>query len=405
VLFFAGIPETVQVEGLAPEAPVQSLVKTPVDGYRTGSPALRGLRYSAYGYVDNPGATASGFGAQSLSPAEQTYYLQTPKLDPRIPELARSLTANARSELDKAAAIERHLKARFGYSLELLKQPAGDPLAHFLFDRKKGHCEYFASAMAILLRSIGVPSRMATGFQSGTYNPLTGWYLIRSTDAHAWVEAYVPDRGWAVFDPTPPDPAFSGTTLVSRLRMYADALDVAWQDWVMSYDLERQIFLVDRVGRSTRSFSLDWIDRWDTIRSFWSGAGRSWLLPALGIAVGLAALGALASWLGPALLLWWRRRQRVEKIRNGHGNASDATLLYEQMLLQLGKRGFHKPAWMTPGEFVEALPQSAGSPKQQVAEFTTVYQQLRFGNHPSAASQLVRMLEELQSGRPARRNR
>ena len=81
-------------------------------------------------------------------------------------------------------------------------EPA-DPLADFLFERRKGHCEYFASAMAVMLRTLGIPSRLVTGFQGGAYNPVSGWSVVRASDAHSWVEAWIDGRGWITFDPTP----------------------------------------------------------------------------------------------------------------------------------------------------------------------------------------------------------
>src|SRR5205823_4276291 len=129
----------------------------------------------------------------------------------RIPELARSLTAASLTDLERARAIERALRTGYGYTLELPATEEADPLAHFLFSRRKGHCEYFASAMAVLLRSIGIPARLATGFQSGVYNSISDLWLIRTRDAHSWVEAWIPGRGWTTFDPTPADPGSSGS--------------------------------------------------------------------------------------------------------------------------------------------------------------------------------------------------
>ena len=97
---------------------------------------------------------------------------------------------------DKARVIESRLRREYGYTLELLDERQADPLAHFLFERKKGHCEYFASALAVMLRTQGIPSRVATGFLSGTFNPISGWQVIRASDAHSWVEAWIPERGW-----------------------------------------------------------------------------------------------------------------------------------------------------------------------------------------------------------------
>ena len=92
---------------------------------------------------------------------------------------------------DRARDFERYLRTNFSYTTDLLDNEVRDPLANFLFERKAGHCEYFASAMAVMLRAVHIPSRVATGFQSGVYNPITGWHVLRSSDAHSWVEAWV----------------------------------------------------------------------------------------------------------------------------------------------------------------------------------------------------------------------
>src|ERR1019366_5904852 len=112
---------------------------------------------------------------------------------------------------------ESYLRKNFSYTLELPKTDMRDPIANFLFRRKKGHCEYFASAMAVMLRTIGIPSRVTTGFAGGVYNPISGWYVVRASDAHSWVEAYLPRLGWTTFDPTPPDPNPPQLSLASRL--------------------------------------------------------------------------------------------------------------------------------------------------------------------------------------------
>src|SRR5438067_7353869 len=109
----------------------------------------------------------------------------------------------AAGSLFDAKQIQRHLKRDFSYTLELPSHEVPDPLANFLFVRRKGHCEYFASAMAVMLRTRGIPSRVVTGFQSGVMNPVNGWLILRASDAHSWVEAWVDGWGWMTFDPTP----------------------------------------------------------------------------------------------------------------------------------------------------------------------------------------------------------
>ena len=126
-----------------------------------------------------------------------------PTLDTRIPTLAQSITAKAANPYDKANVIENYLRTRYSYTLELTGKPGADPLAQFLFVTNAGHCEYFASAMAIMLRTLGIPSREVNGFLPGEYNDLAGDYIVRASDAHSWVEAYFPGSGWITFDPTP----------------------------------------------------------------------------------------------------------------------------------------------------------------------------------------------------------
>ena len=103
-----------------------------------------------------------------------------------------------------ASRIQERLHREFVYSLDAGNLAVRDPLANFLFVTKRGYCEYFASAMAVMLRTQGIPSRVVTGFQSGYFNDVSGSWVMRASDAHAWVEAWIEGRGWVTFDPTPP---------------------------------------------------------------------------------------------------------------------------------------------------------------------------------------------------------
>ena len=195
-LFFAGNPETIRID-------------VPFLRYSRGGVfhvpprfGARGLNYSVYGFLPDEWAEVRFTTAPLAGPFRQEL-LSLPALDPRIPQLARDMTAGASTEVEQARALESHLRHDYGYTLELLAKPVADPLSYFLFERKKGHCEYFASAMAVMLRTIGIPSRVITGFQSGTYNSMTGWQVVRESDAHSWVEAWLDGRGWTTFDPTP----------------------------------------------------------------------------------------------------------------------------------------------------------------------------------------------------------
>ena len=212
-LFFADIPEVINIA-------LPLLVRTPQDAYRTGFGFGSAAQYYATSFRRE--TSASPFPVPPLAPSVATEHLLLPQVDRRMIELARSLDRGG-STTDRARVFERYLRTNFSYTTDLLKEEVSDPLAHFLFDRKAGHCEYFASAMAVMLRVVHIPSRVVTGFQSGAYNPITGWHVLRASDAHSWVEAWIPGQGWVTFDPTPPGGSPSGkpwTTLrdVSRYR-------------------------------------------------------------------------------------------------------------------------------------------------------------------------------------------
>ncbi|HEX6844665.1 MAG TPA: transglutaminase domain-containing protein, partial [Actinomycetota bacterium] len=131
-------------------------------------------------------------------------YLQVPEATPaRVGELAREITAGARNPYERALAVQAWLQTNTEYDLGVAREPDGvDAVDHFLFETRRGFCEHIASAMAILLREAGVPTRIATGFGPGQRNPLTGYWEVRQSDAHAWVEVLLPEVGWIPFDPT-----------------------------------------------------------------------------------------------------------------------------------------------------------------------------------------------------------
>ena len=384
VLFFAGRPEFVYLK--------QPMIVARDDGsYRLGRPPVEGFFYEVYGWLGDTGAADDLLGKR-----ERKQYLSLPQLDPRIPELARNTVRGLDNDADRAAAVARYLRRAYGYTLELPSHEVADPLAHFLFVRKKGHCEYFASAMAVMLRTLGIPSRLVTGFQSGIFNPLTELYVIRASDAHSWVEAWLPGRGWVTFDPTPPDPSPGANALLVKLALYADAVETFWQEWVVSYDLGHQATLADRMEQAGRRVSLRWLDRmfemgdnWPSTRSWLVHTGLWWLLALAG--------GVVGTWLAPKLWKAWRVRLGVRRLRRGQGSVADATLLYRRMLKLLRRRGYEKPAWFTPYEFACSLPPSEMG--MLVLQFTSAYNALRFGGQADAAPHLSALLEDLEKRR------
>ncbi len=171
-LFFAGTPQYLRIDSL--------VVRRPFGNYSAQFSESRTVSYQVFSRLDSPAAAADPSLVDPLPPDSREMYLQLPRLDPRIRELARNVVRGEASPSAQAILLENYLRSNYGYTLELPKVEPDDPLAFFLFHRKKGHCEYFASAMAVMLRVLDIPSRVITGFQSGVYNPISGSQLIRT---------------------------------------------------------------------------------------------------------------------------------------------------------------------------------------------------------------------------------
>ncbi|MCS7026819.1 MAG: DUF3488 and DUF4129 domain-containing transglutaminase family protein [Bryobacteraceae bacterium] len=384
VLFFAGTPEALQLAASV-------VLRTSSGTYRLGYGPPDRLRYSAYSVIEWHSIPAQL--SQPLSPAERRANLQLPALDPRVRELALRLVAGLQDDAARASAIERHLAKSYAYTTELPKREPAEPVADFLFSRKKGHCEYFASSMVVLLRSLGIPARLVTGFQGGIFNPLSGWYLIRASDAHSWVEAWLPGKGWTTFDPTPPA-APQPLSLATRLQLYLDAVQVFWQDWILAYDLDRQLNLVSAIEQSRPRFSWQaWERRWAQLEGHLVLFGRR-LRRLLPEAIQALVVGAVLFTLTRALWRKWRRMSERRRLERGQAAASDAILLYQRMLATLQRRGVEKPPWLTPNEFAKLLPRPEIS--QLVSEATAAYHELRYGQRQEAALRFAHLVDELE---------
>jgi transglutaminase-like putative cysteine protease len=216
------------------------------------------LAYRVQSEIVTPAPVASPNRSLALSENLQKTYLQLPPaLDSRVRDLAVEITRGAQTTLEKARRVEAYLRRNYKYTLELTWNPGTDPLAAFLFQAKSGHCEYFASAMAVLLRAAGVPTRMVNGFLMGEYNPVGDTYIIRQSDAHSWVEVYLPGSEWTEFDPTPPGGNQQDPGVLAQMNNYLDAMGYLWNTYVLTYDSDSQVQLFREARESAQNLRDD----------------------------------------------------------------------------------------------------------------------------------------------------
>src|SRR5712692_7663366 len=352
-------------------------------------------RYEAESQLGEPDASELRL-APNTVPGKLASYLTLPPLDIRISKLAEEITASAPNNYDKAVVMERYLRTRFGYTLDLPRSAQRDPLANFLFERKKGHCEYFASSMAVMLRSLRIPSRIVTGFRGGEFNDLTGQYVVRASDAHSWVEAYFPGSGWISFDPTPAGNVPTRTGW-SRMQLYADAAASFWREWIINYDVSHQRTLAKDAATNSRQF-------FDQARR-WIGRQHSAMLRAARRAhehftnFPVRWLGGLIAFAAVLITLLNLRRLidglRARSLRAHPERAprESAALWYDRMVGRMARLGWRKSPSQTPQDFVAAIQEAALQKK--VAKFTRAYESARFGKSVDDAQSLPELFKDI----------
>lgn len=319
---------------------------------------------------------------QSDEAIELVNCLQLPNsIGERTRALAQKIVAGipAPAFYDRARAVEAHLKAHYDYSLETwAARPGVDPVEDFLFERRRGHCEYFASAMAILLRTLGIPARVATGFSGGEWNEFGQFYVVRQRHAHAWVEAYIPSvRDWVAFDPTPlgqamPQPP---TGWLARLDSRLAHLRLLWNAYVVNYSSQEQrglmlaaTNLLTRISDAVPS----WAARLIVLDAGWGDPSVSGLV-ALCLLVGLVAgVVFLARWL----LRRWRGRAGRPTVPG-----EPAVAFYRRMEAILRRHGFRRRAEITPREFAAEVVARGGDAFAPAAIVAEAFGRVRYGRH------------------------
>jgi len=250
---FGGPPGADVLFGPQPVLAVQP--RSAVRIYRggTGDIVFAGSDNPVYTVVSGGGPPADE--ELRASPAEDPVprrsYLQLPPLSPRVRALADSLTAGRAARIDQVRAVETWLRT-FRYTLDLPATRDEASIEGFLFRRRAGHCEYFSTAMVVLLRARGIPARNVNGFLGGEWNESGQYLAVTGNQAHSWVEVWFPDYGWVPFDPTPSGRdevvADAGRTWGFTARLWFDGVQYRWYKWVVDYNMERQLSVFHGIG-------------------------------------------------------------------------------------------------------------------------------------------------------------
>ncbi|MEO1997221.1 MAG: transglutaminaseTgpA domain-containing protein, partial [Planctomycetaceae bacterium] len=252
--------------------PISSVIRR-----RMGQGNKNASVYFAYSPVDwNAGDGTRQIWSPSSRQAATGHYNDVPGAGfDRLVRLARQVTQGLASDREKASALEAHLRdsGQYGYSLNAsITDPMIDPVEDFLFNRKQGHCEYFASALTLMLRAVGIPSRLISGFKGGVMNSLTGVFEVQQRHAHAWVEAYI-DSQWVVLDATPADRSLSVLSLAPVLKSWQEIklfISDLWSNQIMNVDMRTQ---TDRFYEPLRRAATDW---WKAMQGNRSKARSLW---------------------------------------------------------------------------------------------------------------------------------
>jgi transglutaminase-like putative cysteine protease len=328
------------------------------DEYKYERADERGLQYSVYRGRARP---------EPLSAEDRRRYLEVPPAIVRpIAALAKDWAGPLATDWEEANAIEERLRSEYRYDLDSPSGAAPQPLLHFLFDSKAGHCEFYSTAMAMLLRTLNVPTRNVTGFIGGTYNRFGEFYAVRQGDAHSWVEVYLEGKGWTRFDPTPPSssaPRSEVTGMVAFLRDVIEAAAQRWSRHVIGYDLDQQIELFRSVKQRYRS---------------WGGPDIGRRVRPFAPVVAVLVVGALA-YLGWRRMRFRRAKSRPGKLGGQAASATRAVTLYRSLEDALRSMGVGRQPTTPPLAHARALAQLEHPAASEVLSLTERYLEARFG--------------------------
>ncbi len=375
VLFAAPYPESISGQFLAIQSDPTGAIYLPF-------PTSSRIEYTVHSRL-TPVAPAD---LQS-QPAVYTevfkqHFLQLPESSERLGGLAKEITQSTTSAYEKAQAVEAYLTRNYRYSLDIPSSMQVNPLEEFLFERKTGYCEHYATAMVMLLRAVGVPARLVTGFLATEWNEYGNYYLVRQRDAHAWVEVHLPNSGWVTMDPTPAVSEPAGDSQWFALSRAMDTLRLRWNRFFVQYNAADQLAVVRGLKEGTAVVR----DRaWNSLSLLLAPAG-DFAGKILSYAAGgnIRLMTGFLSFvvLGVGLVIWLMQRTPWTRWRQSGPVIREHIVIgqiYRGVLKQIERHGIAKPQNATPQEFLRLVQQQWAAAGELVATITELYCRGRFG--------------------------
>jgi protein-glutamine gamma-glutamyltransferase len=391
VLFAAPFAEFVSGEFLTLQADAMG-------GLHLSFPPSSRIRYSVTSQVPMLAADERTASILTYPDSIRSHYLQVPVGSQQVADLAHRVSQQGMTPFGQTLAIRQYLLENYRYSLEADTATLSNPLEEFLFTRKTGYCEHYATAMVVMLRTVGIPARLVTGFLATEWNEYGGYFTVRQRDAHAWVEVYFPHSGWITMDPTPTVNAAVATSSWEPLSRLGESVRLQWDRLFIRYSAKDQLAVVHGVREGSDALR-ERMSRWSSLLSAPMSQALSRLTHVtrtfqpgmLGLVTGVIVVGL-------ALLLLMLR-DRIGLWATAHIPTLHPQLaivqLYTRMLRTVERHGVKKPPAATANEFVRLVEQEWKAAGPMVANVTALYHQGRFSRTPLTPGELSRAAEQV----------
>ena len=323
-------------------------------------------------------------------------YLQVPVGSQQVADLADSVSQHAKTPFERTLAIQQHLLKNYRYSLEAETASLSHPLEEFLFSRKTGYCEHYATAMVVMLRTIGIPARLVTGFLATEWNEYGGYFTVRQRDAHAWVEVFFPRSGWITMDPTPTVNTAALTSRWELLSRLGESVRLQWDRLFVRYSSKDQLAVVQGVREGSDALR-ERVSRWGSLVSAPINQVFNRLMHMVRtFQPGMLGLATAVCVVGLALLLLMLR-DRISLWAVTHLSVSHSEIaivqLYTRMVRMVERHGVNKPPSATASEFVRLVEREWKAAGPIAADVIALYNQGRFSRTPLTPEELSRAAE------------